>query len=168
MAIHTVYLRPRILAVSACAASNHARDRSGSRFPRRIDPTDGRARFLVALDLETTGLYTSRDTIIEIGAVRFQGYCVLDRFVTLVNPQRSIPLRITQITGIRNADVAGAPVLAAVLPELLAFVASDVAAIVAHNAGFDLGFLRAAGVQFHRPVYDTFEKDAYFIHLLFS
>ena len=108
-------------------------------------------RVLVALDLETTGLDPSRDTIIEIGAVRFQGDRVLDRFVTLVNPQRSIPLRITQITGIRNADVANAPVLAAVLPELLAFVTSDVAAIVAHNAGFDLGFLRAAGSAVPSP-----------------
>ncbi|MFN8489119.1 MAG: helicase C-terminal domain-containing protein [Caldilineaceae bacterium] len=114
-------------------------------------------RVYVALDLETTGLDANRDAIIEIGAVRFQGNARLDRFVTFVNPQRSIPLRIQQITGIRNADVAGAPTLAQVLPELLAFVRSDVTAVIAHNAGFDLGFLRAAGVNFHRPVLDTFE-----------
>jgi len=114
-------------------------------------------RVYVALDLETTGLDATRDAIIEIGAVRFQGNAMLDRFVTFVNPQRSIPLRIQQITGIRNADVAAAPTLAQVLPELLAFVRSDVTAVIAHNASFDLGFLRAAGVNFHRPVLDTFE-----------
>lgn len=115
------------------------------------------ARVYVALDLETTGLDANRDAIIEIGAVRFQGNRVLERFSTLVNPQRNIPLRIQQITGIRNADVADAPPLAAVTPELLAFVRGDVTALVAHNADFDLGFLRAAGIHFHRPALDTFE-----------
>ena len=114
-------------------------------------------RVYVALDLETTGLEANRDAIIEIGAVCFRGDHILDRFVTFVNPQRKIPLRIQQITGIRNADVAAAPTVEQVLPELLAFVQSHVAALVAHNASFDFGFLRAAGVNFHRPVLDTFE-----------
>ena len=114
-------------------------------------------RVYVALDLETTGLEANRDAIIEIGAVCFQGDRILDRFATFVNPQRKIPLRIQQITGIRNADVAAAPTIAQVLPEMLAFVQSHVAALVAHNASFDFGFLRAAGVNFHRPVLDTFE-----------
>src|SRR4029450_3393666 len=108
-------------------------------------------RIYVALDLETTGLEASRDAIIEVAAGRFQGERILDRFQMLVNPQRAIPLRIQQITGIRNADVAAAPTLAAVAPELRAFVGADVAALVAHNAPFDVGFLRAAGLNFHRP-----------------
>lgn len=114
-------------------------------------------RIYVALDLETTGLDATRDSIIEIGALRFQGDRILERFTTLVNPQRTIPLRVQQITGIRDADVADAPTLAEVAPELLAFVRNDVTALVAHNAGFDIGFLRAAGLQFHRPALDTFE-----------
>ncbi len=114
-------------------------------------------RIYVALDLETTGLDPKRDAIIEVGAVCFQGDQILDRFVTFVNPQRKIPLRIQQITGIHNADVAAAPTLAQVLPELLAFVSSHVTAIVAHNVGFDMSFLRTAGVNFHRPALDTFE-----------
>ncbi len=114
-------------------------------------------RIYVAIDLETTGLDMERDQIIEIGAVRFQDGQVLARFSTLVNPQRAVPLRITQITGIRTADVSEAPLLAKVLPELLAFVGSEVAAIIAHSATFDLGFLRTAGVDFHRPAYDTLE-----------
>lgn len=114
-------------------------------------------RVYIALDLETTGLDAKRDAIIEIGAVRFQGNRILDRYVTFVNPLRTIPLRVQQITNIRNSDVADAPLLDAVIPELLAFVRNDVAAIIAHNAGFDLGFLQAAGVNFQRPVLDTFE-----------
>ncbi len=114
-------------------------------------------RVYVALDLETTGLDAKRDAIIEIGAVRFQGNRILDRFVTFVNPQRAIPLRVQQITNIRNSDVVDAPLLERVIPELLAFVRGDVAALVAHNATFDLGFLQSAGVNFQRPVLDTFE-----------
>lgn len=114
-------------------------------------------RVYVALDLETTGLSATDDAIIEIGAVRFQGDQVIDRFETLVNPRRRIPAFITQMTGISNEDVADAPALAAVAPELLAFVGSDVVAVMAHNANFDIGFLRSAGIQFHRPVYDTLE-----------
>lgn len=114
-------------------------------------------RVYVALDLETTGLNADRDQITEIGAVRFQGDRILDRFVTFVNPQRSIPLRIQQITGITDADVANAPTIDQVIPELLSFATLGVHALVAHNAGFDLGFLRSAGLQLHRPALDTFE-----------
>ncbi len=114
-------------------------------------------RVYVALDLETTGLDSKRDQIIEIGAVRFQGNRILDQFVTFVNPGRAIPLRVQQLTGIRTNDVAKAPSLAEVAPELFAFVGADVAAVVAHNAGFDMGFLRASGINFQRPVLDTFE-----------
>jgi DNA polymerase-3 subunit epsilon/ATP-dependent DNA helicase DinG len=115
------------------------------------------ARVFVALDLETTGLDPKRDQIIEIGAVRFQGNRILDQFITFVNPGRAIPLRIQQLTGIRHSDVVKAPTLAAIAPELLAFVGADVTAVVAHNASFDMGFLRAAGIHFQRPVLDTFE-----------
>jgi DNA polymerase-3 subunit epsilon/ATP-dependent DNA helicase DinG len=114
-------------------------------------------RSYVALDLETTGLDANREAIIEIAAVRFQGEHILDRLVTLVNPQRPVPLRVQQLTGIRPADLAAAPTLAQITPELLAFVDSSVTALVAHNASFDLGFLRAAGLHFHRPALDTFE-----------
>ena len=114
-------------------------------------------RIYVALDLETTGLDANRDAIIEVGAVRFQEDRILDVFTTLVNPQRPIPRQITQITGIRTADVSAAPTIDVVTPELLAFVGSDVTAIIAHNATFDLGFLRSAGVSFRRPAFDTWE-----------
>ena len=122
-------------------------------------------RVFVALDLETTGLDPRSDVIIEVGAVRFAfdqransfACRILDRFVTFVNPRRPIPLRIQQLTGIRDSDVADAPTIDRILPELLAFVRADVEAVVAHNAGFDFAFLQAAGIDFHRPTQDTFE-----------
>jgi DNA polymerase-3 subunit epsilon/ATP-dependent DNA helicase DinG len=122
-------------------------------------------RVFVALDLETTGLDARSDAIIEVGAIRFafdpraESFAcrVLDRFVTFVNPLRPVPLRIQQLTGIRDSDVAGAPPIVRIIPELLAFVRADVEAVVAHNAGFDFSFLQAVGVDFHRPTYDTFE-----------
>jgi ATP-dependent DNA helicase DinG len=114
-------------------------------------------RTFVALDLETTGLDSRRDAIIEIGAIRFRGDTILDRLVTFVDPQRPIPLQVQQITGIDDRTVAGAPTLAAVAPELLAFVNADVHAVIAHNVSFDLGFLQAAGIHFHRPALDTYE-----------
>jgi DNA polymerase-3 subunit epsilon/ATP-dependent DNA helicase DinG len=114
-------------------------------------------RTFVALDLETTGLDPSRDAIIEVGAVRFRDGAILERLVTFVNPQRTIPPRIQQMTGIRDADVAGAPTFDQVAPELRAFVGADVAAVVAHNAAFDMGFLHAHGLRLHRPALDTHE-----------
>ncbi len=114
-------------------------------------------RIYVALDLETTGLDPKRDAIMEIGAVRFADGVVLDRFQALVNPQRPIPARIQQLTGIHDADVAHAPRLEQVLPELRAFVSAQVSAVVAHNASFDMGFLRAGGVAFQRPAIDTLD-----------
>lgn len=114
-------------------------------------------RVYVAIDLETTGLDPLKDRIIEVAAVRFRGGEVLDRLESLIDPGCPIPARITQITGIRTADIAGKPRIGALAPELLAFVGSDVAAVMAHSVSFDAGFLRAAGIDFHRPLYDTLE-----------
>ena len=67
------------------------------------------AKTYVSLDLETTGLDPMRDAIIEIGALRFDGDQVLETFSTFVNPGRKIPLFVTELTGITNAHVEGAP-----------------------------------------------------------
>ncbi len=123
--------------------------------------SDTAAHVYVALDLETTGLKADKDEIIEIGAVRFtadgRDVRVLDRFVSFVHPGRPIPLRIQQITGINDGDVANAPRIDDVLPELRAFIGIDVRGVIAHNASFDLGFLRAAGLDVQQPAFDTFE-----------
>ncbi len=99
----------------------------------------------VIVDLETTG-GPSRDAgITEIGAVKVRGGERLGTFATLVNPQRTIPPFIATLTGITNALVAQAPTLTSALPAFLEF-AHD-AVLVAHNAPYDIGFLKGACAQ---------------------
>src|SRR4051812_37530728 len=95
----------------------------------------------VVVDLETTGGSPHSCDITEIGAVKVRGGEVLGEFQTLVNPTSSIPPFIAVLTGITDAMVAGAPRLDQALPAFLEF--SRGAVLVAHNAPFDLGFLRA-------------------------
>ncbi|WP_127782462.1 DEDD exonuclease domain-containing protein [Rhodococcus sp. X156] len=96
----------------------------------------------VVVDLETTGGKAGVDAITEIGAVKVRGGEVVGELATLVDPERGIPPQISQITGITSAMVHDAPTIAAVLPAFLEFAAGAV--LVAHNAPFDTGFLKAA------------------------
>ncbi len=93
----------------------------------------------VVFDLETTGFSPIQDKIIEIGAVKVEKGRITDRFSSFVNPGIPIPFRITQLTGITDSMVMDAPGIETVLPEFLAFIGG--AALVAHNAGFDVGFV---------------------------
>lgn len=93
------------------------------------------------IDLETTG-GGADDTITEVGAVKVRGGQVVGEFSTLVNPGVGISPFIAVLTGITNQMVAGAPRLPAILPGLLEFMRDTV--IVAHNARFDVGFLKRA------------------------
>lgn len=113
---------------------------------------------IVALDLETTGLDPNRDEIIEIGAVRMKDGRIEDEWSTLVNPGRSIPKEITQLTNITNNMVAGAPPIAGVIEELIAFIGNET--IVGHNVGFDLAFLRNQGAAEDNLAADTYELAA--------
>ncbi len=99
----------------------------------------------VVVDLETTGGTPADCAITEIGAVKVRGGEVLGEFATLVNPGAPIPPFITVLTGITEAMVAPAPPIASVLPAFLEFAAGSV--LVAHNAGFDVGFLAAASAR---------------------
>ena len=112
-------------------------------------------RTYVALDLETTGLDANRDAIIEIGAVKFSDDETLDTFATFVNPGRPIPRQITELTSIRDDDVASAPGLHDVLPRLARF--ADQWPIVGHSVGFDLAFLRRHSQLLENQALDTFE-----------
>ena len=108
----------------------------------------------VAFDLETTGLDYERDSIIEIGAVRFTRDGVRDRYHTLVNPRRHIPPPIVTITGIRDVDVANAPPLEVVAADFERFISGSV--LVGHNiCGFDLPVLDAYGIRRPFDAYDT-------------
>ena len=96
----------------------------------------------VAFDLETTGLSSRKDQIIEIGAVKFQNGKEIDRFQTFVDPGRTLERKIVELTGITDAMLVGAPKIDKALPAFLEFVGDNV--LVAHNADFDTGFIRAA------------------------
>ena len=96
----------------------------------------------VVVDLETTGGSAKDCEITEIGAVKTRGGVVAGEFGTLVNPGVPIPAFIAALTGITTNAVMDAPQLASALPAFLDFAAGSV--LVAHNAGFDIGFLKAA------------------------
>ncbi len=107
------------------------------------------ATTFVVLDLETTGLSPDRDRITEVGAVRARAGEVLAELRTFVHPGVPIPPAVTAITGITDADVAHAPDVTVVLPTVIDFLGDAV--FVAHNARFDLGFLRAAAQRLGLP-----------------
>lgn len=107
----------------------------------------------VVVDLETTGLGAGAE-ITEIGAVRVRDGAVVDEFSSLVKPSRPIPPFITSLTGITPAMVADADPIASVLERFMEWSglgASDSPVIVAHNASFDVGFLRRAARTCARP-----------------
>ena len=96
-------------------------------------------------DLETTGFSAVRDRIIEIGAVRVELDGSVSRFQTLVNPGVPIPPRLTALTGIDDAMVADAPKFREAGFKFMDFARRS--RLVAHNARFDLRFLRADQVR---------------------
>ncbi|OBI82451.1 hypothetical protein A9X00_07630 [Mycobacterium sp. 1245805.9] len=145
---------PNVTAMRASGATQLSFADLGPRWDPAASPADElplRETTFVVVDLETTGGRTKSadgtpcDAITEIGAVKVRGGVVLGEFATLVDPQRSIPPQIVQLTGITTAMVCDAPTIDAVLPMFLEFARGAV--LVAHNAGFDVGFLRAAARQ---------------------
>ncbi len=92
------------------------------------------------VDIETTGGMARRDKITEIAIVLHDGAQVIDQYQTLINPERSIPPFITNLTGITNDMVADAPLFCEVAKEIV--LKTEGAIFVAHNARFDYGFLK--------------------------
>ncbi len=95
----------------------------------------------VVTDTETTGTSPSSDRVIELAAVKLHDGEVVDTFQQLINPGRSIPKRITQITGISTAMVYDAPSIDAILPDYLDFLGDGI--FTAHNLSFDRNFINA-------------------------
>jgi len=93
----------------------------------------------VVVDVEATGAKTPPNRIIELGAYRIRQGRIVDKFVTLVNPELPIPRFVVALTGITNEMVKAAPLFAEVAPKWLEFVSDAV--LVAHNAPFDTSFL---------------------------
>ena len=101
---------------------------------------DGR---YIVFDLETTGLSNASERIIEIGAVKVENGQIIDSFDTFVDPEKAISPEITRLTSITNEMVAGAPTESEALEQFFHFCdGCDI--FVAHNADFDMGFLRTA------------------------
>lgn len=130
-------------------ATRDVTDRGTARQTTLDDQTPLVDTTFVVLDLETTGLSPDRDRITEVGAVRARGGEVIAELRTFVHPGVPIPAAVTAITGITDADVAGAPDVSTVLPTVVDFLGGAV--FVAHNARFDLGFLRAAAARLGLP-----------------
>lgn len=106
----------------------------------------------VVVDLETTGGSPTSSAITEVGAVKVRGGEVLGEFQTLVDPGMAVPPMITVLTGITDAMLVGAPRIGEVLPSFLEFAGLGPGTVlVAHNARFDVGFLRAAADRLDLP-----------------
>ena len=125
---------------------------------RSAEPLDGT---FIVFDLETTGLNPASEEITEIAAVRVVEGEIRDSFQTYVNPHKPIPAEITELTGISDETVADAPDLDKAVPEFLAWAGEGQYPLVAHNAGFDMGFLRTAcqrlGIEREFTSIDTLE-----------
>ncbi len=111
----------------------------------------------VVFDIETTGFSPEKNKIIEIGAVKMENGVITDRFASFVNPKIPIPYDIEKLTGIHDDMVIDAPVIEEVIPAFIAF--SEGAVMVAHNAEFDMSFIKknadAVGLSCGDTVIDT-------------
>ena len=111
----------------------------------------------VVFDIETTGLSPRFNKIIEIGAVRIKDGKIQDTYSRFVNPEVPIPYSITKLTSINDNMVLDAPTIETVLPEFLEYVGDAI--LVAHNAGFDTGFIKEyakkQGLEFDYTIVDT-------------
>ena len=96
----------------------------------------------VAFDFETTGLHPATDRIIELGAVKFRDRAVLGTFDMLVNPGIAITDAAVNVSGITAEMLASEPAVEQALPDFMEFISGAV--LIAHNAPFDMSFLRAA------------------------
>ncbi|MCK9478806.1 MAG: exonuclease domain-containing protein [Firmicutes bacterium] len=113
----------------------------------------------VAIDIETTGLFPFSDKIIELGAVKIVNGEITEEYNQLINPQITMPQKITSLTGITNEMVYGMPTIEEALPQFLEFCTGNI--IVAHNAKFDMDFIKFnsknQGLKCDFEVLNTFE-----------
>ena len=113
---------------------------SGTVTGDAVQPLNGE---FIVFDIETTGLSVLQERITEIGAVRMVGGEIKDTFSTFVDPEKHIPEKITELTGITDEMVKGAPSEHDAVKAFLEFCGEN-AIVVAHNAGFDTSFIKAA------------------------
>ncbi len=109
------------------------------------------------LDLETTGLSFRTEKITEIGVMKVKGGEVIDSFSCFVNPEKPIPQKVVEVTNITDDMVKDAETIEKVMPKLLEFLGDSI--LVAHNADFDIGFLKhnakELGLELNNTYMDT-------------
>ncbi len=119
----------------------------------------------VVFDLETTGLSVQNCRITEIGAVKIRDGKVIEVFNTFVNPEMPIPEEVIKLTSITDEMVKDAPLCNAALKSFFDFIGGEDKLLIAHNAEFDTGFIRAAaqryGYEFKNPYLDTVALSRY-------
>ena len=106
------------------------------------------------LDLETTGLSFRTEKITEVGIMKIKNGEVLDEFSCFVNPEKPIPQRVVEVTNITDDMVKDAETIDKVFPKILEFVGDSV--LVAHNADFDIGFLKYNAKQLGYSLENTY------------
>ncbi len=122
-----------------------------------LPETQFRQSPLVIFDFETTGLDSLRDRIIEFGAIKYQNGRKVDEFSTLINPDVPLSDAASRITGITADMLIDQPAIEEIMPSFLQFI--DKSILIAHNAEFDMSFLKAAcqrlGYQIEWPCFCT-------------
>ena len=136
----------------------------------KIKKIDERRNFVV-FDIETTGLNSHTNKIIEIGAVKIKAGRIIDRYSQLINPGISIPYHITEITSITNEQVANQPKIDEVIGKFVDFIGDAV--LVAHNAPFDMGFIKRdikeyLNIDLENSVIDTLQWQETYSQILKS
>ena len=132
-----------------------------------------RVSSFVAIDTETTGLVPGQNKIVQISAIRFEGFTPSEIFTTYINPECSIPQSATDIHGITNDMVSDAPLFECILDSLEEFIGAST--LVGHNLQFDVKFLRKFGYdnfKLNRSYFDTLtlsrKYDDIYNHKLYS
>lgn len=93
----------------------------------------------IVFDIETTGLDSSYDEVIEIGAIKIKNNKIVSKFNSLVKPKNAIDEYITELTGITNEMVKDAPTIEEVLPDFMDYIDNDI--LIGHNVNFDINFI---------------------------
>lgn len=93
----------------------------------------------IVFDIETTGLDSSYDEVIEIGAIKVKNNKIVSKFNSLVKPKNEMDEYITELTGITNEMVKEAPTIEEILPDFMNYIGNDI--LIGHNVNFDINFI---------------------------
>ena len=123
---------------------------------------------IIVLDIETTGLNSKKDKIIEIGAVLLEDRKIINTYQTLINPEIKIKKEITELTGISNDDIKNAPKIEDEIHNFMEFIKTY--PLVAHNATFDINFIerevKIQGYTLDNNIIDTLQLSRRFNYSL--